>query len=126
MGPLLFLIYINDIVRSTSLGHFVLFADDTNIFVSSETKAEAYKSANLVLQAVYTYMKTNQLHINLGKCAHMYFRHDLNKEERLSCARTRTIDSEFHLSVNGQKIKRVDKIRFLGVIIDDLLSWTII
>ena len=33
------------------------------------------------------------------------------------------IDSEFNLSVNGQKIKKVDKIRFLGVVIDDRLSW---
>ena len=123
LGPLLFLIYINDIVRSTSLGHFVLFADDTNIFVSSDTKPKAYNAANAVLQSVYTYLKTNQLHINLSKCAHMYFRHNFNKEERLSCARARTFDSELSLSVNGQKIKRVDKIRFLGVIIDDRLSW---
>ena len=123
LGPLLFLIYINDIVKSTNLGHFVLFADDTNIFVTAQTKAEAYRAANAVLRAVYVYMMTNQLHINLSKCAHMYFRPNFNKEERLSCARARPIDSLFYLSVNGQKIKHVDKIRFLGVIIDDKLSW---
>ena len=123
LGPLLFLIYINDIVKSSTLGHFVLFADDTNIFVSAASKAEAYKAANDVLQAVYLYMKTNQLHINLNKCAHMYFRPNFNNNERLSCARARSYDSEFSLSVNGQKLKKVDKIRFLGVIIDDKLSW---
>ena len=38
LGPLLFLIYINDIVNTTKLGHFVLFTDDTNIFVSGKTR----------------------------------------------------------------------------------------
>ena len=125
LGPLLFLLYINDIVNSSIFGrgHFVLFADDTNIFVSASTKSEAYMMANEVLQSVYMYMSTNQLHINLSKCAHMYFRPNMNNNERMSCARTRTINSEFSLSVNGQKVKKVDKIRFLGVIIDEHLSW---
>ena len=43
LGPLLFLIYINDIINCSKLGEFVLFADDTNIFVSGDTLTEAYK-----------------------------------------------------------------------------------
>ena len=123
LGPLLFLIYINDIVRSSDLGHFVLFADDTNIFISGNSKTEAYDLANKVLKSVYLYMVSNQLHINLSKCAYMYFRNTLNKEERLTCARSQPFDSEPTLAVNNQKIKKVSKIRFLGVIIDDRLSW---
>ena len=44
LGPLLFLIYINDIVNATSHGHFVIFADDTNIFIVSHSK----KSSKLI------------------------------------------------------------------------------
>ena len=37
LGPLLFLIYINDIVHSSTQGEFVIFADDTNIFIAAKT-----------------------------------------------------------------------------------------
>ena len=53
LGLLLFLIYINDIVNSSKLAHFVLFADDTNIFVSGANKNEAYKNANKVLRDIH-------------------------------------------------------------------------
>ena len=123
LGPLLFILYINDIVNSSAIGHFVLFADDTNIFISAATKSEAYKKANEVLQCVSQYMNSNQLHINLSKSLYMYFRPRLNNLERLSCARARTIDTEHHLTLNGIKLKRVDRTRFLCVIIDENLNW---
>ena len=115
LGPLLFLLYINDIVNSASLSEFVIFADDTKIFVSAENKEEAYNMANKVLQCVCTYFKLNQLHINLSKCAFMYFRPNLNICELMICARSQVYNKAYTLSVNGQKISKVDKVKFVGV-----------
>ena len=123
LGPLLFLIYINDISRASNLGHFVIFADDSNIFVSADNKADAYKMANEVMKSVYLYLLSNQLHINTSKCVYMYFRPNLNNQERLTCARSTPYNREFNIHVNGKKLKMVDKTRFLGVIIDDKLNW---
>ena len=123
LGPLLFLLYINDIVNSASHSEFVIFADDTNIFISAENKEEAYNMANNVLKCVCTYLKLNQLHINLSKCAFMYFRPNLNIYDRMICARSQVYNKAYTLSVNGQKIRKVDKVKFLGVFIDDQLSW---
>ena len=123
LGPLLFLLYINDIINSSSDGEFVVFADDTNIFITGNNKEEAYYIANKVLKSVSIYMKVNQLHINLNKCAFMHFRPNLNNDERTTCARCDVYDKTCTLSLNGQKVKKVDKIKFLGVIIDDQLSW---
>ena len=123
LGPLLFLLYINDIINCSQDGEFVIFADDTNIFVSGNTKREVYSVANNVLRSVYIYMKTNQLHINLSKCAHMYFRPSLNSEQRMTCARSTPYNERLTIAVNGQKIKQVDKVKFLGVIIDENLTW---
>merc|ERR1712150_105649 len=68
LGPLLFLLYINDITNISNLGQFVLFADDTNIFVTADTKVLAYEKANALLKSVSQYMRLNLLHINIKKC----------------------------------------------------------
>ena len=68
-------------------------------------------------------MNANQLHINLSKCAHMYFKLNINNNERMSCARSQNYVINLKLSINGVKVKQVDRIRFLGVIIDDKLTW---
>ena len=123
LGPLLFLIYINDIVNSTELGHFVLFADDTNIFVVGRDEKDAYKKANQALDKIHNYMLVNQLHINMSKSVYMHFRPVLNWKERLTCARARAFGSENSIKIAGNKLRKVDKVKFLGVIIDDQLNW---
>ena len=67
LGPLLFVIHINDLSNCSESCIFVLFADDTNIFVSAESIDDVYAKANSVLDTVYKYMITNQLHINMSK-----------------------------------------------------------
>ena len=57
LGPLICLLYINNIVNSALEGESVIFADDTNINL-----------ADKVLKCVSIYMKINQLHINISKC----------------------------------------------------------
>ena len=115
-----FLIYINDLKNSTKLGDFVLFADDTNIFVPGINEDEAYNNAQVVLDAVNNYMSSNQLHINMIKSVYMHFRPHLNQDERQTCARSRI---EKSLKVNNLTLKQVTSVKFLGVIIDDQLTW---
>ena len=70
LGPLLFLVFINDLMnccKSNNMDNtnFILYADDTNIFVVGNTKEEAFSKANKVLENVHAYMKYNLLHINM-------------------------------------------------------------
>ena len=108
LGPLLFLIYINDIINSSSLGNFVLFADDTNIFVSGSSITEAYSTANTVLEALNTYMIVNRLHINMTKCCYILFKPKCKKTDQPHG------HSEHHLRINGVTIKKVPHAKFLG------------
>ena len=65
-------------------------------------------------------MVSNQLHINMTKSLYIHFQPNLNQIERQTCARTR-IDKS--LKLGNVKLKRVTKTKFLGVMIDDKLSW---
>ena len=120
LGPLLFLIYINDLVNASSNGTFVLFADDTNIFVTGRDENEVYSKAQSVLNDIYAYMNSNLLHINMSKTVYMYFRPKMNHTERQTCARARI---EKFLKLSKYTLKRVTKAKFLGVMIDDQLTW---
>ena len=119
LGPLLFLLYINDITNSNEKGHFILFADDTNIFVTGKTEEEVYSKANEVLAGVSNYMSSNLLHINLSKSVYMLFR----PGKYSSCARTREYGSEKSVKLCDVELTKVEEVRFLGVIIDQELSW---
>ena len=115
LGPLLFILYINDISRASKLGTFIMFADDTNIFVEGQTEAEAYSKGNELLREIHSYMVSNKLHINMSKCCYIHFcprSADLNKTE-----------NALDLLIDNFPIKKVKKTKFLGVVIDDKLSW---
>ena len=118
LGPLLFILYINDLCNITDMGKFVLFADDTNIFVASDTKDKVYDMANKVLEAVSMYMMVNLLHINAKKSCYMYF-----CPFKQSNQESNDVMNNHNLYINSKIIQRVSQTKFLGVIIDDQLSW---
>jgi hypothetical protein len=72
--------------------------------------------ANQMLLAVSNYMEVNLLHINVKKCCYMYFSPFKRGANNID-------DDNQYLSINNIIIKRVKQTKFLGVIIDDKLSW---
>jgi len=121
LGPLLFLIYVNDIVNCSTEGEFILYADDTNIFVVGGNMEEVFAKANRIIHRVNMYMESNLLHINLGKCNFMYFKPSASRT--LNSIIGPSFTPTPSLSLNGHTIKQVSETKFLGVIIDENLSW---
>ena len=118
LGPLLFLIYINDLSNSAKDCMFVLFADDTNIFIHAKSKTEVYEKAKQVLKSIHYYMSTNKLHINANKSCYMHF-------DPVNINKNSDIDSttNYNLKIHNTSIKQVTQTKFLGVIIDEKLTW---
>ena len=119
LGPLLFLIYINDLLNCSNLGNFILFADDTNIFVSGDTHEIAIQKANMILSSVSSYMYANKLHINMKKSCFMHF-----KPKGSSFTKENNNQPEVPpVKICDFEIKEVTTTKFLGVTIDNELSW---
>ena len=72
LGPLLFLIYINDIYKSSDILNFILFADDTNLFFSHKDIKHLFNTVNIELAKIQEWFKANKLSLNTGKTKYTY------------------------------------------------------
>ena len=128
LGPLLFLIYINDLKNCyNGIGcNFILYADDTNIFITGLSREDALHKANSILKEVYKFMKSNFLHINMSKCCYIHF--EPSKDNSGVCSRSLPFvgnsDESKVLYINGVPIKEVEEVKFLGVVLDSKLNWS--
>ena len=117
LGPLLFLIYVNDLPRSTALLNSVLFADDTNL-LSSFTSFIANNrieipQINAELNKVFQWLSANKLSLNVSKTKYMIFSNKLDRNPT-------PIEKP---EINQIKLKLVKQFDFLGITIDSNLSW---
>ena len=112
LGPLLFLLYINDITNSSSIFKFILFADDTSLFFSHKNNPNVEDILNNELGKVASWLSANKLSLNVGKSNLLIF---------TLCDRTNIND--INLSINNEKLKIVNMAKYLGVLIDDKLNW---
>ena len=121
LGPLLFLIYINDLGLSLqNHNEIILFADDTNIFVKAKSLKLAYQAANELLSQINDYMVCNKLHINLEKSCYMHFKKYIPISSRVDSLSN---DMTYNIHINNSELKKVTHTKFLGVIIDENLTW---
>ena len=78
LGPLLFLIYINDLPNISEVLHFYLFADDTNIYYEAETIKKLETVINMELRKLDTWLIVNRLSLTIAKTKFLVF-HSYNK-----------------------------------------------
>src|SRR5688572_19701195 len=73
LGPLLFLLFINDLPNASNLVDFILFADDSNVFISHKTYEGLFELANQELQKIADWFQSNKLSLNLSKTSYILF-----------------------------------------------------
>ena len=112
LGPLLFPIYINDLCDVSKILDFILFADDTNIFFSHKNVDFLEKTLNEELLKLTTWCQANKLSINYSKSKFMVFK-----------PRQKRQNLDIKLEISNCAIERVRDTIFLGVILDENLTW---
>ena len=102
---------MNDICESSKILSFILFSDDTNLFFSNNFVC-LYNSMNQELKEITLWLSANKLSLNLSKTHFMVFR-----------SKNRKMLNDMLITINGKTIEKVKNTKFLGLYVDDELSW---
>ena len=118
LGPILFLLYINDLSYAMDLS-VLSFADDTTLYLSHSNVKTLFQSANNELKKLYKWLCANKLAINTDKTKYLIISSKYHRYNK----------ANLNLAINGKVIHQVGNnkaeksVKFLGVHIDEHLSW---
>ena len=112
LGPLLFLIYVNDLATVSKHAITILFADDTNAIYRSHSYDALNQIITADLQRISDWFKANKLALNESKTKFIIFHKFRNKPP-----------SNFIITLNNVELERVEYTKFLGVLVQENLSW---
>jgi len=113
LGPLLFLLYVNDLCNASKKCSLIQYADDTTLSVSGTSMPDIFSTINGELPLIVEWLNNNKLSLNVSKTNYM-----------VMSSRNKMHDSNnYTISINGCAIDRVHETKFLGIIIDDKLTW---
>ena len=111
LGPLLFLIYVNDLDRVSQNLSFILYADDTTVTVSGSNPLMLTELLNEELSKLNTWFIANRLSLNVSKTKYQFY------------SNVDKLPSSDLIKISESKIERVSTFKFLGVIIDEKLKF---
>ncbi|PNF37508.1 hypothetical protein B7P43_G14331 [Cryptotermes secundus] len=112
LGPLLFLLYVNDLPKiGNNKAEMVLYADDTSIIVKSLNLTDFTNCANKILQDMKNWFTTNLLSLNEDKTQYMQF---VTKRSSLV---------DLHVMYESREIANTSNVKFLGLTLDSTFSW---
>ena len=109
LGPLLFNIYINDIIHVSNFS-INLFADDACLLLSSKDPKDLESKVNIELDKINQWRKFSRLSINFSKSFYMIF---FNKKQ----------NPKFNITMDGNTLIRTNDFKYLGIVIDHKLKW---
>ena len=109
LGPLLFIMYINDMPNITDLASFYVFADDTAVMIKAKSIEQLQIKVNQLMPIVTKWFQTNRLSLNASKSSYQIF--------------SRNRSSDINISLENTKIERKACVRYLGMYVDENLKW---
>ena len=113
LGPILFLIYINDLHRALPDCKVRLFADDTGIFINNTDFETLTVQSKYILEKLFLWCNHNKLIVNSDKTCFIVF-HANNKNAHRNFT---------EIKIQDNTIARVSSTKYLGIIFDEKLTW---
>ena len=113
LGPLLFLIYINDLHTAINHSKVFHFADDTSLIYPSTSLKTINKHVNHDLSLLSNWLRANKISLNVKKTEIILFR---SKKKAI-------INKKLNFRLSGEKITPTNSVKYLGIIMDEHLTW---
>ena len=113
IGPLLFIVYMNDICNVSELLFTVLYADDTSVVIHGKDMLIIITTLNQELHLLSTWLKANKLSLNTDKTYYMIFHR----------AGIKLADTDYPIIINNYSLSNFKNHKYLGVILDSKMSW---
>ena len=114
LGPLLFILTLNDLYKSVDKCSLSLYADDTCLYFAAKDKRIMEKVINNDLKSMFSWFSNNHLLLNIDKCQFMLTGSKGNLKHF----------EDVKISIQNTQLRRVSQCKYLGVIIDNHLTWT--
>ena len=111
LGPILFLLYINDLHKCITYSDTFHFADDTNLLNISDNYKTLQNNLNRDLISLNEWLLANKISLNKDKTELIYF-HKVRSQ----------IPIDLKIKMNGKRLFHTKKIKYLGIYIDESLS----
>lgn len=115
LGPLLFILYINDLPKYVTNVKVSMYADDTAIYYSSKDVNDIVDRMNYDLENVDNWLAKNKLSLNVDKTHFML----IGTPQKLANVH----DNVLNVKIKGSHIQRVNHCKHLGIEIDEKLMW---
>ena len=112
LGPLLFLIYINDLHKAIHYSTTRHFADDTNLLISNHSPKQLRKQLNIDLKILTLWLKANKISLNSSKTEILIFKHP-----------NKPLTYDLKLLLDGKRLYPSKYVKYLGILIDPHLTW---
>ena len=112
LGPLLFILYVNDIFEAVTHSEIISFADDTTLYKIGNCNKLLFSEINEDLSNINKWYICNKLSLNINKSNYILFRKRNNK-----------YNDEFNLKINNILLERKNNVFLLGMHLDEYMSW---
>ena len=112
LGPLIYLIFTNNLANKLSFCNSIMFADDTTLYKTHNNLGYLKWSIEQDMSTLMDWFRANKLTLNLEKTACILFRKSGNKKE-------------IHLEIEGIEISLPNNTKFLGLWLDSHLNWSL-
>ena len=115
LGPLLFLVYVNNLSNASCLLDPIMFANDTNLFFNHRDIKHLFTVVNNELINIKDWFTANELSLNVEKTKYPFF-HKPSKKDDIHLRLPKLI-------INNYEIQREESMKFLEVLLDQHLTW---